>query len=224
MTDVEDIIDFFETLVSDSPDETSTLVLLNQADAVIRRLRPWEILKKLDSSKTRVAGEDFSSTKALPTDFDRPNKLYVGTTQRPPLKRVRYEEQQIYQNAAGLYLLDYKNQTLAISSPTWTGTIYNHYLYKPAKLTLDGAGNTLTAPIFPDDFWPIYAYAMAAVQMGGIDEDDRSIQAVPQWLRSHAELWNAMVSWDGDLKDEGDVLRSEGDDSLPGLDLGLMPH
>lgn len=213
-----DIIDFFETLVSDSSDVDSEYILLNQADAIIRRLRPWEILKKLDSSKTRVDGEDFSSTKTLPADFDRPNKVFVGTLQRPPLKRVRFEDQQMYLHTAGLYLLDYKNQTLAISSATWTGTIYNHYLYKPDKLI---ATNT---PVFPDDFWPIYAYAMAEIQMGGIDEDDRSVAAVPMWTRTQQKLWDAMISWDADLKDEGDVYRTEGNGDLPPYDLGLLPH
>lgn len=212
----QDIIDFFETLVSDSPDDVSTLVLLNQADAVIRHLRPWEILKKLDSSKTRLDGESFSNTKALPTDFDRPNKIYVGTAQRPPLKRVRYDEQQMFLNIPGLYILDYKNSTLAISNGTWIGTIYNHYLYKPDELVADNA------PVFPSDFWPIYAYAMAEIQMGGIDEDDRSLQAVPQWVRSHSVIWNAMINWDADLKDEGEVYHSDGSEDLPRPDLGLL--
>lgn len=217
-----DIVSFFETIVDDVPDIDSEYILLNQADALIRRARPWEILKKLDSSKSRIDGEDLSSTKSLPADFDRPNKLFVGTLQRPPLKRVRFEEQQMYQNAAGLYMLDYKNSLFAITAPTWTGTIYNHYLYKPARLSSDGANSTLAAPVFPSDFFPIYAYKMAEIQMGGVDFDFISAQSVTQWVRSYKELWDTMISWDGDLKDEGNVFRSEGYEDLPPLDLGLL--
>ena len=222
MTDSQDIIDFFHTLVDDELDSVYVATLLNQADAVIRHLRPWEILKALDTSKTRVEGEDFDSTKALPTDFDRPHLLYVGTLQRPPLKRVRLEEKQMFLNTAGLYLINYKNSTFSISSATWAGTIYQHYFYKPPVLV----GGTVAPvnPVFPSDFWPLWAYAMAEIQSGGTDQDERSLQAVPQWLRTQSKLWEAMTNWDADLKDEGNVYRPGSDESLPPLDLGLLGH
>lgn len=217
-----EIIDFFHTLVSDEYDTDAEYNLLRQADALIRRSRPWEILKKLDSSQTRSAGETFSNTKSLPSDFDRPNKVFVGESQRHPLKRVRLEESQVFKDLSRFYLIDYRSGTFAISNGTHAGTIYFNYIYKPARLTADGSGSTLTAPVFPDDYYSIYAYKMAEIAMGGIDEDDRSVAAVPQWVRSYRELWDAMISWDADLKDEGDVYRSEGSGDIPPVDLGLL--
>lgn len=217
MTQTSDIIDLFETLVDDTGvDSVTQLTLLNQADAQIRRVRPWEILKALDSSKTRVAGETFANTKALPDDFDRPNKIFVGDNQLPPLMRVRLEEQQMYKNTAGVYMLDYKNKTLAITGPTQAGVIYNHYLYKPPQISL-----TVT-PVFPDDFWPVYAYRMADIQMGGIDFDFIASQSSNKWASEFRTLWDAMVSWDADLKDDGDLLRSAGNDQPWPVDLGLL--
>lgn len=222
MENNSDIIDFFHTLVSDEYDTTAEYNLLRQADTLIRRSRPWEILKKLDSSQTRSSGENFSNSKTLPTDFDRPNKLFIGEQQLPPLKRVRLEDSHMLQDVSRIYRIDYRAGTFAISNGTQSGVIYHNYIYKPARLTSDGANSTLTAPVFPDDFYAIYAYKMAEIAMGGIDEDDRSVAAVPQWVRSYRELWDVMISWDADLKDEGDVFRVEGDAPIPPLDPGLL--
>lgn len=200
MENNQDIIEFFETLITDTLDETAEYVLLNQADVLIRKARPWEILKSEDSSKTRVSGETFLTPKALPSDFDRPYKVFVGDAQLPGLKRLRMEDKRKYQFSAGYYFIDFKNGNLYITNGTWAGTIYNNYIYKPLPLAKTGDATHLDTPVFTD-FLPIYAYKMAEIYMGGIDEDDRSLQAVPQWVRSYRELWDSMIAWDAELKE-----------------------
>lgn len=218
-----DIIEFFETLITDTLDADAEMVLLNQADAVIRATRPWEILKSEDSSKTRTSGDTYLTAKAQPSDFHRPYKIYVGDNQLPALKRIRFEDRRKFQNAAGYYYIDNKNGNLYITNGTWAGTIYNNYIYKPLKLALIADSTHLDTPVFPDDYFPIYAYKMAEIYMGGIDEDDRSVAAVPQWVRTYRELWDAMVTWDAELK-ENDLLQEQYQDSesLPVVDLGRM--
>lgn len=211
-----EIITLFYTLVSDEElDTTAAYQLLNQADAVLRQKRPWEILKKRNTSLTRTSGEDWTSSKALPSDFHRPWKLKVGIGQKP-LKRIPYDMLQEYKDIAGIYAIDYANNVYYITGPTWTGTIYNHYLYKPDTLVEAGT------PVFPADYHPIYAYTMAEIWMGGIDQDERSIAAVPQWQKQHKALWEAMTDWDAELKEIDLLPRGYADDDLPELDIGRL--
>lgn len=218
-----DIIEFFETLITDTLDADAEMVLLNQADAVIRAIRPWEILKSEDSTKSRSSGDTFQTAKVQPTDFHRPHKIYIGDNQLPPLKRIRFEDRRKFQNAAGYYCIDFKNGNLYITNGTWTGVIYNTYIYKPLRLALSADATHLNAPVFPSDYYPYYAYKMAEIYMGGIDEDDRSIAAVPQWVKTAKEIWEAMVTWDAELK-ENDLLQEtyQDSESLPVIDLGRL--
>lgn len=222
MQDNGDIIEYFNELTQDALDEDTAYRLLNQVDALIRNVRPWEILKKLDETKTRSSGDSYTTAKTLPSDFSKPHKLLVGVGQGA-LKRVPFDEQHIYRNVPGAYFIDFKNGTYYIANGTWTGTIYNYYIYKPARLTSDGASSTLTSPVFPSDFWPYYAIKMAEVFMGGIDQDERSLQSVPQFIRTGKELWDAMIAWDADLKENDLLQRGYREDSAePIIDLGRL--
>lgn len=216
----DEIIAFFRTLVTDEElDDDNALILLNQADAVIRQKRPWEILKKLHSAHTRSSGEDYTSTKALPSGtnatFHRPWKLKVGIGQRP-LKRIPFEMLLEYKDVAGIYAIDFANSVYAITGPTWTGTIYHWYLYKPDAITLT------TNPVFPEDYHPIYGYTMAEIFMGGIDQDERSLASLPQWVKQYRSLWDSMVDWDAELKENDMLNRGYADDDLPQLDIGRL--
>lgn len=221
LNDAPGIISFFETLVDDVSEPTSEYVLLNQGDTLIRHARPWEILKKTDSSKTRISGDDYTTAKALATDFDRPYKLYVGIGQAP-LKRVRYEDWLQYKDMGGLYSIDFKNGNLYISNGTWTGTIYHTYIYRPLRLADTADATHIITPVYPEEFWPIYAYKMAEIQMGGVDFDAIASQSLPTWVRSYRDLWDSMVSWDADLKDEDRLSESYADNGLPTIDLGRL--
>ncbi len=217
-----DIIEFYETLIDDSPDTVSEYVLLNQADAQLRILRPWEILKKLDVTQTRVGGESYLTAKTLPSDFHRPNKLVIGTGQ-PALKRIRFEEQHVYKTAPGLYFIDFANGQYYITDGTWPGTIYNYYFFNPGKLTADGANSTRITPIWPSDYWPMLAYKMAEIQMGGIDFDQIAAGSLPTWVRTYKDLLDGMTNWDAELKDNDILPRGYADDdSVPVMDLGLL--
>lgn len=213
-----EIITFFETLVKDEElDIVAKYQLLNQADAQIRMWRPWEILKSVDSTKSRSAGEDYTNTKSLPSSFHRPLRLKVGTGHRP-LKRVKFENLLEYKDVAGIYAIDFKNAVYAITGTTWTGTIYFWHFYKPDAIDAD------SEPVFPDDYHPIYAYHMAEIWMGGIDQDERSLAAVPQWVKQYAVLKMAMFDWDDELKQNDVMSQSYADEELPDLELGrLLP-
>lgn len=215
MQTTQDIIDFFETLVTDTLDSVAVLVLINQADAIIRATRPWEILKSEDASKSRSSGDTFLTAKTLPTDFHRPYKFYVGDSQRRPLKRIKFEDRRKFKDSPGFYYIDYKTGNYYITNGTQEGTIYNNYIYKPVAITLS------TTPVFPSDYWPIYAYCMSKIFMGGIDNDDRSLASVPEWISDKRELWDAMVTWDAELK-ENDLYQDQYQDSDPlPVDVGL---
>lgn len=217
-----DIVDFFNTLVDDSPDPVAVYALLNQADAQIRAMRPWEILKVTDSSKTRIQGDSIATPKALPTDFDRPHRVFIGENQVPPLRRVANEDKRILGKSAGVYFLDYKNGQMYIGEGTWYGTIYHTYLYRPLKLADTSDATHLDTSVWPSDFFPILAYKMAEIQMGGIDFDQIAAGSLPTWTRTYKDLLDAMVNWDASLKDDGDVYRVGSNEDLPRPDLGLL--
>lgn len=206
----------FETIVTDTLDSTQEYNLLQQAEGMIENARPWSILTKLDQSQSRGAGDTYLTTKSLPSDFRKPQKLQVGTDQFE-YKRIMFEERINFRNVPYYYYIDFVNALFALTGAGGaTGTINMWYTYKPAAL----ATSAIT-PVWPSEFHPILAYKMAEIFQGGIDSDSISQNMSVANNRFYQEMWRAMVAWDADLK-ENDIEFFGRRDSAPPLDLGRL--
>lgn len=195
---------FFENLIDDAWDETATLQLMNQADAVIRSEREWEILKKIDASKTASPGDTYLSMKDLPTDFDRAVSIVPLRVNRTPYLPVRFEEREGFRDTPLRWYIDYRARQFALTGGIGSAqTIYLPYIYKPLDLALSADATHLDAPVWPSQFHVILAYKMAEIHSLSIDTDDIAAKQGPQQLRAYRELLNAMQTWDANLKLQG---------------------
>ena len=189
----QEIIDYMQSLVDDTLDSAFLLDLAKAADEKIRSERDWEILKKLDTSKSTAAGDTYTSTKALPTDFFAPSRyIFIN---RLPHRPIPFVEREAYRDTPRVYYIDYANAVFGIcGSQATASTITFPYIYKPSDLT------TSTSPVFPSDFHKLWAYEMASLYEAGIDADDTYFRMSAEQKLQARMLWDRLISWDARLK------------------------
>jgi len=190
----QELYDFYTTLVDDSDlDIDNFLILLNVAKDRREEMRPWQYLKKLDSSKTASVGDTYQTAKTLPTDWRRDYRLLVGTdTEYLP---VPYEEQHLYRNAAHRYFVDVAGDNYYLTGSVNTSkTIYNFYIKTTSDITAS------TSWVAPSRFHPVLAYDVAGFVMMGMDADDIYARMSPEQKAAARLLDQAMIAWDTQLK------------------------
>ena len=192
MTGAE-IITMAEGLVDDSFGDTLGYQLLNVAKNLIEEERPWEMLKKLDETKSRAVGDTIATTKTLPTDFRLPFKLFVGD-EAGEYFLIPFEEKHRQQSAARKYLLDMANGVIRFTGTcTLAGTIHNYYI----RTTDDVAAGT--SPVWPSRFHPLIAFKMAEL-FYPVDAGEKARAWDDRWNTVHTNLRSLMVGWDNALK------------------------
>lgn len=190
----QDLYDFFSTLVDDSDlDIDNFLVLVNVAKDRREDVRPWQYLKKLDSSKTASVGDTYLTAKALPTDWRYDYKLYIGT--EIEAKPVPFEQQHIFKNSPNYYFVDVASGNYYLTgSQNSSKTIYNFYIKTTADIT---ASTSWSAP---SRFHPLLAFDVAGFFMNGIDADDIYRGMAPEQKAAALLLDHSMIAWDTSLK------------------------
>lgn len=190
---VQEIIDFFQSIIDDTIDADFALDLVKSADEKIRSERDWEILKKLDTTKTHTAGDIYTSTKALPTDFFAPSRyIFIN---RIPYRPIPFVEREAYRDTPRVYYIDYANAVYGIcGTASSSQTITFPYIYRPTTLT------TASTPVFPSEFHKLWAYEMAALYEAGIDADDTYFRMSAENKLQAKMLWDRLIGWDARLK------------------------
>src|SRR5687767_13681421 len=92
------------SLVDDTIDSTLFYQLLNVAKNRREDMRPWQFLKKLNSSLTAATGDTYQTAKALPADWRYAYQLMVGTDTE--YIECPFEEQHIFKDAAHRFFVD----------------------------------------------------------------------------------------------------------------------
>jgi len=189
-----EIIELFENLIDDSPDADYELDLVCHAKDAIEGERDWEFLKKIDSSKTWAASDDYTTAHALPTDFVEPVALYVGTEYQP-YTPVPFEQRQLYKDSSRRYYIDYANNNLHLCGSTSEAkTLYLCYIYQTDDLTLT------TSPVWPARFHKLLAFYMAGVHLGAVDSDDIAARLAPNNKVEYLMIRKNFVDWDARCK------------------------
>lgn len=192
----QDLIDLFNSLIDDSLDNDTALVLLNDAKTELEGERTWYCLKKKDSTQNSLTSDTYETQKALPANYSETLKI-VLENYSAPLSGINFEEQEDFKNDFGYFFIDVETGKLHLTgTPDQDRKI--HHFYK--MFTPDIALDTSWA-IFPERFHPILAYKMAA-KFYNIDFSDISAQAGADkmWLRNAAVLQQALNNWDNNLK------------------------
>jgi len=186
------LITMFNNLVEDSLDETLAYQLLNNAKNKLESERPWEMLKKKDTSLTATAANTYTTEYSLPTDFYEMDSVFVDTTQYASLN---FEQQIDFKDTGNYYFIDHRTNKLHLCGTLGSSkSVYLFYLYATDDVKSD------TSPIWPARFHPLIAFEMAILFTEGIDADEASKIMSPGFLRAYADLKNQMIGWDARLK------------------------
>jgi len=155
LTNTQDIINEFYTLIGDTSDLSSAevLKLANKIYFEILRSKQWEFLKK--ESTGSISGTDI----AEPSDFsnlltDNP-KVYIGEN-NSEFMVVPFSERRLYRNQNLTAYYDSRQQKLVFTKTQ--DNIYSFdYIYVPVALTVAGSN-----PVFPNRFWNVLPFFMAS--------------------------------------------------------------
>lgn len=193
-----DIISFFETLVDDAPDTAAEFILMDNAYTKRNEARIWTFLLALDTSITHGSSDVWTTTHALPVDFDEPYKVFGGASDNE-YDPVPYEDVLRWISSQNKYTIDYINNTMRFTGAASSAlTVY--LWYKKSATSLIGMSDAQKASastiVWPKRFCPILAFDMAAIHQGGIEADEITRQQVPYLNKQHKELADAMVNWD----------------------------
>ena len=175
--------------------------MLNQADAQIRRERNWQILKKVDASKSSASGDTYLSYKTLPSDFDRAlHRIYVGTT---PFHQIPFEEYIIWKDSPNRFYIDLLNDRYALTGQQAAAkTITFPYIHKPLSLDTTAVASvaTTTPSWWPNDLRYVLAYKMAKLYQGNIEPDEISFRMTKEQEREFEIGMEALRNWDDEIR------------------------
>lgn len=204
-----------EILGGDTIDETFFLNVLNSVKDRLEDERPWMYLRKLNSSLTASVGNNYSTSKALPTDWRRTYKMLVGTdlllVQKP------FDEQHIYRNHSGYFVIDVANSVYYIlGNISRADTIYHYYIRTTPELTISDS------PVFPERFHKLLAFEVAGYIQLGQDADDIFARMAPENKAQAIAIKNSMLSWDNQLQGDAQNNQLQVADAQPTWDLGKL--
>lgn len=198
----EEVVTFFEGLIDDSPAADVTYGLMDSAYTRRNEMRVWSMLMKLDTSITHSPGNDWTTTKALPTDFASPYKLFGGAADNE-YAPVPFESILMNKDLSNRYAVDMVNNQMRLTGTVSSAlTMYLWYQYAPTSLfgLTDGQKAATTTIVWPTRFRRLLAYDMAAIHTGGIDADDLSARMAPEQRSAARDLWLSMVAWDNRIR------------------------
>ena len=153
--------------------------------------KPWQFLKKEDSSQSASAGDTYLSMKTLPTDFAWALHVFVGTSFLE-YQEVPFEERRYWRDAARRFYIDLRNSQFAITGTGESGSIFLQY----TAFTSDPVALGDTMPTaWPDRFLPLLSFDVAALYRGGTDFDDVNARMGAENRLAAKMLYAAMVSW-----------------------------
>ena len=188
------IIDKFELLIGDSLDPDFSLQLVNDAKNSIETELQLEITKKLNSSGATVAGQTYTTSESLPSDFLSPLAIRVGTQRVYP---IPFEGQIDYRDINGYYWIDLANDVYYLTGTQGSAnTIYFFYQRETDDLTVS------TSPVWPTRFHSLIPYEMARKYFA-IDAGEKGRSWLPEMQAFYMELKRQIIDWDSKLKLNG---------------------
>ncbi|MEW6126728.1 MAG: hypothetical protein AB1757_06795 [Acidobacteriota bacterium] len=188
------ILEKFHNLIGDDLGADFELQLANDAKNSIETELELEITKKLNSSLSTSAGQTYTTSRALPSDFLSPLVIRVGTQKVYP---IPFEAQIDYREISGYYWIDLANDVFYLTGTQGSAqTIYFFYQRETDDLT------TATSPIWPTRFHSLIPYEMARKYFA-IDAGEKGRSWSPEMQLYYTELKNQMIQWDHKLKLNG---------------------
>lgn len=210
--------EYFETHVDDSMDVTALYQLFSMIKNQIERDIKPAFLVEVDSSKSRVSGEIYTTMKDLPANFRVMKTLYVGTREYKPIPFAR---RITYKDSAYKYYIDHKNSQFGICGTAGAGeTIYQYVIKKTTDFTESNEDSEILT--WPAEFHLLIPIIAGKIFRGNIDADSISQSMALSDDILAKSLWMTFLSYCADL--EVDAMNNTcgyDEENVP-FDLGLL--
>jgi len=183
-------------------DATLLDVLVDNAKAIIEEERPWEVLRKTDSSLSVTTANTWETEIDMSsiTDFSRfygelPIKLFDGTNRISEFRLIPFDRRLEYKDVGGTACYDENGKILYLNGKvTFNGTLYIPYMATSGAIDLTSDNAVWTS--FPSRFLPILGYYAITIHGGAIDYDSINRQMSPERKEVFNALKNSMETWD----------------------------
>jgi len=188
-------------------DPTLLDVLVDNAKAIIEEERPWEVLRKTDSSKTVTTANTWQTAIDLSTitDFSRfyvnqdgvVIKLFDGNNRVEYYRLKTYDQRLEYKDVSYTCVYDENTKTLYLNGTVpFSGTLYIPYV--STSTAIDLTSGSAVWSVFPSRFLPILGYYAIGIFKGAIDYDSINKQMLPSNQSVLMALKEAMTKWDNE--------------------------
>lgn len=184
-------------------DEDFALQMLNVVRGYVEMRRPWQVLKKKDTSQTVNGSNTYTNPITMPSDFRRwlggrtegTIQLFDGSNYPQTCTEFPYEDILYHKNNAFEFACDYGAKQLYITGIIpGNFTVYQWYIYNPGDIALDTVWLR-----FPSEFHPLLAYELAAMWRLGTDYDDVNARNADDNARRADMIYKSMEKWDAAL-------------------------
>lgn len=187
----------FNTITDDELDDDQFYIFLNVAKDTIEASRDWNFNRGFDSSNLVGASDNYLTTKALPSDFMAPRRVYLHNY-LTPLVLIPFEQRERYKDVSKRYYIDWMNRVFAIcGAASAAGQTINIY-YARSSPTITAT----SSPVWPAAFHPLLGFKAAEMFMSGSDSDDLNARMSVQNLRLANDILKSMIAWDSKIKTE----------------------
>lgn len=183
----------FQNMVDDVIDQEFMLQILNDAKNEIEGLQIWEQLKAVDSSQTAIVGATSTTTHPLPTKFNIPVAMYLGTDYSP-YTQVNFEEQRAIRSNSRAFVIDLANSVYFLTGTIGTTqTIYFYYTKYTDDLTINDTWG------FPTRFHDLIPLKMAQMYYA-FDAGEKFRAWDDRWGQYYEKRLGDLVRWDAQMK------------------------
>lgn len=173
---------------------------LDVAQMQIEGLRPWVILRGIDTTQSLSAGDNWQNAKDLPSDFkewceETPVRLVDANYNVIDIAEIPFAKRLDYKTSSGVFCVDYSNNEFyVLGNLTQPYTIHQSYV-KAAPLV--SGDNTWT---FPERFHKILALMVAVFWRKGIDYDIFNQTLADNQMQQINGILDIMTRWDSNLQ------------------------
>jgi len=204
MATANELITKFKNMVDDELDSDYMLQLVNDAMHEVEEMAVWEVLK----GKTTFT----TNSVALPSEYGRILKL-VEVESWIEYKQVPYEQQDIYDNFAYTYYIDYANSTVYLTDQQNTNSKALYYMKASDDLT-----GTDSWDSFPTRFHSILPYKMAEIYYAA-DAGEKQRAWDDRWASQYERMLNRMYQWNDSIKTQDRRLRPSFNEQPKGVEV-----
>lgn len=181
-------------------DQVYGLQLINIARNYIEMRRPWQVLKKKDTTQTVTGSNTYTTPFTVPTNLRRflkegSIKLFDGNNNIQTLKEVPFEDALAFKDAFGNFYVDFGQSLFYITGIVpGTFSVYVYYIANLGDITA-----TTSWQGFPSEYHPILAFEVAAMYRLGTDYDVINARNADDNAMRSDMIYKSMTKWDAEL-------------------------